>query len=262
VPEQLIVLHLPQLALTLALMAAVIGLSAHQGFGLERTLLWATFRCAIQLLAVGYILKWVFDIDRWWLVLAIVAVMAVIAGHTAAGRLELRLPRKNVILAGSIILSTALTLGFGLGLVIRPPTWWEPQYFIPLAGMMMGNAMNTAALGAERLASSLRTSRNEVETLLALGLPPGQACHRLRREAFRAGLMPTINVMLVVGVVQLPGIMTGQMLSGVSPLLASKYQIFIMFTLAFCTTSAGWLACEAVWRRHFNRAWQLVDPES
>jgi len=145
-------------------------------------------------------------------------------------------------------------------LVVRPETWWEPQYFIPLAGIYMGNAMNSSALGAERLSASFQTSRLEVETLLALGFSPAQACHRLRREAFRASMLPMMNTMFVVGIVQLPGVMTGQMMAGVDPFIAAKYQIFIMFTYAFCTTLAAFLTCSAVWRQHFNRAWQLVTP--
>jgi putative ABC transport system permease protein len=260
--DQFIDLSLVNLSFTLALVVALIGLSTHQRFGLERTAVWASIRCVVQLLAVGYLLKYVFAIDRWWLVVVVVGVMAAIAGHTGAARIELPFPRKGLILTGSVVLSTGITLVVGLGLVIRPETWWEPQYLIPLAGIFLGNAMNSAALGAERLSASFRTSRLEVETLLALGMPPAQACHRLRREAFRAALLPTLNTMFVVGIVQLPGVMTGQIMSGVDPYLAAKYQIFIMFTWAFATTTAAFLTGEAVWRRHFNLAWQLTEPSS
>lgn len=258
--DQFIDLSLVNMSFTLALVLALIGLSAHQRFGLERTAVWAALRCVVQLLAVGYLLKYVFAIDRWWLVLLLVAVMAAVAGYTGAGRIEFPLPRKGLILTGSVVLSTGLTLAVGLALVIRPETWWEPQYFVPLAGIFLGNSMNSAALGAERLSSAFRTSRLEVETLLALGFSPAEACHRLRREAFRAALLPTLNTMFVVGIVQLPGVMTGQMMGGIDPLSAAKYQIFIMFTWAFATTTAAFLTGEAVWRGHFNRAWQLVEP--
>lgn len=257
--DSLIDLPLTDLALMLALVAVVVGLSAQQRFGLERTLVWATLRCLVQLFAVGYVLLWVFQVDRWWIVLAVVAVMATVAGITAAGRIEFALPRGRLITTGAIALASGLALVFGLAVVVRPATWWEPQYFIPLAGIFLGNAMNAAALGGERLASSIRSSRLEIETMLALGLPPVEACHRHRREAFRAALMPTVNTMFVIGIVTLPGIMTGQMLSGVSPLLAAKYQIFIMFSLTFGNVLAAWVTGEAIWRRHFNRAWQLIE---
>jgi putative ABC transport system permease protein len=256
---ELIDLSLVDLSLTLALVAVLCGISAHQRYGLEGTLVWASLRCVVQLLAVGYLLKYVFELDEWWLVLLIVVVMAAIAGHTGAGRIEFPLPRKRLILTGSVIVATGLTLAVGLGLVIRPETWWEPQYFIPLAGIFLGNTMNAGSLGAERLSSAFRSARLEVETRLALGQSPRDACHRLRREAFRAALLPTINLMFIIGIVQLPGIMTGQMMAGVDPFLAAKYQIFIMFCWAFATTLSCWMTCEAVWRRHFNRAWQLDE---
>ncbi len=257
--DRFVALDLLDLAPLLALGLVIVGLSAHQRFGLERTLMWAGLRAVIQLLAVGYLLQHVFAIDQWWLVLLVIGAMATVAGVTGAGRIEFALPHRHLILTGSVVAATALTLTFGLGLVVRPVVWWAPQYLIPLAGMFLGNAMNSAALGAERLSASFRTSRLEVETLLALGLLPGQACHRLRREAFRAGLMPSINTMFVVGIVHLPGVMTGQMMAGVDPFLAARYQIFIMFSYTFTTTIATWLTSEAVWRRHFNRAWQLRE---
>lgn len=259
--NDLINLDLTHLALSISLIFVLIGISIHQRFGLERTLAWGAVRCVVQLLVVGYLLKYVFEIDQWWLVLIIVGIMATIAGFTGAGRIQFPLPHRGLILTASIMVSTGLTLAVGLGLVVRPETWWEPQYFIPLAGIFLGNSMNSAALGAERLSSAFRSSRLEVETFLALGFSPRESCQRLRREAFRAALLPTINTMFVIGIVQLPGVMTGQMMAGVDPFLAAKYQIFIMFSWAFATTTSATMTGEAVWRRHFNRAWQLTMPD-
>jgi len=257
--DGLIDIPLWRLALTLALMAALIGLSAWQRFGLERTVLWATLRCAAQLMIIGYVLHFIFDLRRWEVIVLLLGVMASIAGVTGAARLGVPLPHRRLILTGAVIVSTALTLVFGLGLVIQPPHWWEPQFLIPLGGIMLGNAMNSASLGGERLASSIRQSKVEIESRLALGFAPREACHRHRSEAMHASLLPTLNTMFVVGIVTFPGIMTGQMLSGASPLIAAKYQIFIMFTITFSNAIAAWLTNEAVWRMHFNEAWQLRE---
>ena len=237
--DGLIDIPLWRLALTLALMAALIGLSAWQRFGVERTVAWATLRCAVQLMIIGYVLDSVFRLRRWDVILLLLGVMAVIAGVTGAGRLGVPLPNRRKILTGAIV-----------------------QFLIPLGGIMMGNAMNSASLGGERLASSIRQSRVEIESRLALGFAPREACHRHRAEAMRASLLPTLNTMFVVGIVTFPGIMTGQMLSGASPLIAAKYQIFIMFTITFSNALAAWLTNEAVWRMHFNEAWQLREQRT
>ena len=140
-----------------------------------------------------------------------------------------------VIAATALTLSTAATLAYVIGVVIEPRPWWEPQYLIPIAGMILGNSMTSAALAGDRLQSDLFARRDEVEARLALGFSGREAVQPLVRAALRAAMIPTVNGMMTVGVVQLPGMMTGQILAGTSPLTAIRYQIVVVFMMAVAT---------------------------
>lgn len=247
-----------QLIWALGMMAIAIALSAWQRLGLEWNLLVATGRTISQLLVVGYILAAVFAIREPLLVLAVLGVMLVIATIAARNRISRKIPQLLPLIGGSILLSTLLTLVYTNLLIIQPQTWYEPQYVIPLAGIVLGNAMNGAALSGERLVSTLNSSQLEIETHLSLGATPQQAVSRYRKEAIKAGLIPTINTMMVVGVVTLPGIMTGQLLSGVNPIQAAAYQMLIMFMLAFATLVTTSLITWGICQKFFNQAAQLV----
>jgi putative ABC transport system permease protein len=239
-------------------MVIAIGLSAWQRLGLEKDLAVATFRTIVQLLAVGYVLAIVFELRDPWTVLLILAVMLTIATVVARNRIGKKIPHLIPLVGGSILIGTALTLGYVNLLVLRPETWYDPQYVIPLAGILLGNAMNAAAIAGERLVSTLNNSRLEIETHLSLGATPQQAIEQYRKDAIRAGLIPTVNSMMVVGVVTLPGIITGQLLSGVDPFNAALYQMLIMFILAFATLVTTLLATQAIYRQFFNLAAQFI----
>lgn len=246
-----------QLIWALGLMAIAIALSAWQRLGLEWNLAIATGRTVLQLLVVGYVLAIVFEFSNPWFVLAMLAVMLVIATLVARNRISQKIPGMIPLVGASILIGTALTLVYTHLLVMQPPIWYDPQYLIPLAGIVLGNTMNGAAIAGERLVSTLNSSQLEVETQLSLGATPQQAVAHYRRDAIKAGLIPTINTMMVIGLVTLPGIMTGQLLSGVSPLVATAYQMLIMFMLAFATLITTLLVTWGICRQHFNKAAQL-----
>ncbi|MBD1939173.1 iron export ABC transporter permease subunit FetB [Microcoleus sp. FACHB-68] len=253
----LIRLEIADLVWALGLMAIAIGLSAWQRIGLEGQLTLATGRTTVQLLVVGYFLEAVFALNDPWVVLAVVVVMLTIAAIVARNRISKKIPQVLLVVWGSILVSSALTLAYTNLLIIRPATWYEPQYIIPLAGIVLGNAMNGAAIAGERLVSSINTSQLEIETHLSLGATPQQAVASYRKEAIKAGMIPTINTMMVVGVVTLPGIITGQLLSGVRPIDAAAYQMLIMFMLALTTITTTLLVTQGLCRQFFNQAAQL-----
>jgi putative ABC transport system permease protein len=204
--------------------------------------------------------------DELTRLLAVVAGMLTIAAIETRNRIGMPSQRKKgkksatllPLIWGAIFLSTVLTLSYVNLLVIRPETWYDPQYLIPLAGIVLGNAMNGAAIAGERLARTIQNNRQEIETHLCLGATPEQAIAQYRKDAVKAGLIPTINAMMVVGIVTLPGIITGQLLSGVDPLEAASYQILIMFMLAFATLITTMLVTEGLYRQFFNHAAQLT----
>lgn len=247
-----------QLLWALGLVAIAIALSSWQRLGLEGNLAIATGRTIGQLLVVGYILAAVFAFRNPWAVLAVFAVMGGVATIVARNRISQKIPQLLPWVGGSILVSTALTLLYTNLFVIQPKVWYEPRLIIPLAGIVLGNAMNGAALAGERLVSTLNSSQVEIETHLSLGATPQQAIAQYRKEAVRAGLLPTLNTMMVIGIVTLPGVMTGQLLSGEDPLLAAAYQMLIMFMLAFANLLTTLLVTWGISQKFFNRAAQLV----
>ena len=255
--EGLIKLDLLDLVLALGMMVVAIGLSAWQQLGMEWTLAIATGRTLLQLLVVGYILAFIFALDNPWAVLAILLVMVSIAAIVARNRISKKIPRVLPLVWGSIFISTALTLSYTTLLIIQPNSWYEPQYLIPIGGIILGNSMNGAAIAGERLVSTINASHLEIETHLSLGATPQQAVNKYRTEAIKAGLIPTINAMMVVGIVTLPGIITGQLLSGIEPLDAASYQILVMFMLTFANLITALLVTQGLCRQFFNSAAQF-----
>jgi len=253
----LIQLNPTQLALSLGLIAVAIGLSAVQQLGLEWSIARGTFQTIVQLLVVGYFLAVAFTFDHPWAVLLVVAVMLTIAAIVARNRVNKRIPFLLPTVWVSLLVSTALTLVYINLLVLQPKPWYEPQYLIPFAVIVLGNAMNSAAIALERLTSSLGTSRLEIETHLSNGATTQQAVVQYRKEAIKAAMIPNLNTMLVVGVVTLPGTFTGQILSGVYPLTAALYQMLILFMQTFATLITTVLVTQGVSRLVFNEAEQL-----
>lgn len=245
------------LAWALGLVAVAIALSAWDKLSLEWSLGFAAARTILQLSIVGFVLEVVFADPNPVTVIAVLVVMLSTATRVAYSRIGEKISLMLPIVGGSLLLSTALTLIYVNILIIKPQTWYQPQYLVPLAGIVLGNAMNGAAIAGERLASNLKSGRMEIETHLSLGATSEQAVARYRREAIKAAMIPNINTMLVVGIVTLPGTLTGQLLSGVSPFAASFYQILILFMQALATLATTILVTRGMCRQVFNSAEQL-----
>ena len=242
----------------LGLIVAAIALSSWQKLGLEGSLALAAGRTIVQLTVVGYFLGVVFAFNSPGLVLAVLGGMLVVAAIVARNRISKKIPRLLPLIAGSILVSTALTLTYTNLLIVQPQPWYDPKTIIPLAGIVLGNAMNGAAIAGDRLVSTLNSSQLEIETHLSLGATPQQAVADYRRDAIKAGLIPTINSMMVVGLVTLPGIITGQLLGGANPIQAAAFQMLILFMLAFATLLTTVLVTQGLLRQFFNQAAQLI----
>jgi putative ABC transport system permease protein len=203
---------------------------------LERSLLLASLRTIVQLLLVGLILEWVFRLDRWYVVMGVALVMTLIAGVTAASRNERRYPGIWLNTIISVWASAWIVTAFALFAVIQGiDKWYQPQYAIPLLGMVLGNTLNGISVGLNTFTETLVTRRDQVEALLAIGATRWEAARGPVQHAVRTGMIPIINSMMVVGIVSLPGMMTGQLVSGMAPIQAVKYQIVIMFLIASAT---------------------------
>ena len=238
-------------ALDLGIAASLIlvngALSLLLRLGLGRQLLWAAVRTVVQLLAIGYLLGWVFEFAYWYVVLPLMCAMTLIAGISAAGRGRRTYKGQRVDSILSVWGSSWLVTAVGLFAVIRIHPWYEPQYAIPILGMILGNTLTGVSLGIERM-----SGRNTIEMILALGGSRWEAAQDAIRQAVRAGMIPTLNQMTVVGIVSLPGMMTGQVLAGESPVDAVRYQIVIMFLIAASSALGTVGAVLLTYRRLFS----------
>jgi putative ABC transport system permease protein len=220
--------------------------------GLERRLLLAAFCTVVQLLLVGLVLEWVFRSAHWPIVLGIMALMTLVAGSSAIGRVGVRYPGIRTDSITSVWVASWLMAFLALGAIVRIRPWYTPQYAIPLLGMILGNTLSGVSLGIDRLGGELSGKRGEVEALLSLGASRWEAARRSIQQSLRTGLVPTINAMMVVGIVSLPGMMTGQILAGARPVEAVKYQIVIMFLIASATALGTLIAVLLGCRRLFS----------
>lgn len=246
-----------QLVAAGALVVVAIAFTRTFRLGLERDLVWASARTVAQLLLVGYVLLWIFDQDAVYFVLLAFAVMLGAATWTATRRAGKPIPGLFTSVGVALAVGCGATTLAVTAFIVRADPWWTPRYFLPLAGMIVGNSMNAAALAAERLQSEVTNRSREIEELLALGATPRQAVAPALRAALRAALIPTINSMMTVGVVALPGMMTGQMVAGADPIIAARYQIIVMFMLAAATAVSAVLLGAMLYGRFFTDAWQL-----
>jgi putative ABC transport system permease protein len=250
-----------RLSLAFACAAAVLALARHQRLEIERDILIASARGPIQLIAIAYVLTAIFAIDHPALVLLAVACMLAVATQTAVGRLRQRFVGLRRATAAALGIGTALSLVLMSGLIVQLKPWYAPQYVITFAGMILGNSMNAASLAGERFQEEVNARRDEIEARLALGFTGPQSVHPLLQRSLKAALMPTINSLMVAGVVQLPGMMTGQILSGVAPDRAVRYQILIYFLLLLSVCVSAWILLLLISRRYLTAAHQLRDPQ-
>ena len=214
-----------------ALLVLALAATAYLGrLGITRSLLVAAIRTVIQLALIGLVLEALFASSAFYWIALLAAVMLLVAGREVVARQGRRLKGGWAfgIGTGAMFVSSFTVTVLALAVVIGPEPWYTPQYAIPLLGMMLGNTMTGVSLALDRLNDSVWRQRAVIENRLMLGQTWQQALEDIRREAMRSGMMPSINAMAAAGIVSLPGMMTGQILSGVSPLLAARYQILIM----------------------------------
>jgi putative ABC transport system permease protein len=241
-----------ELLLSLVLVGGVILLNHIEKTRLAKDMFVATLRCFAQLLIVGYILKALFGADRWYWVVGALVVMTLVAGIEAVRREKKRVPNTFIIVTGIIFASTILVMLFALIFIVRIDSWFNPQYIIPMMGMLIGNAMTGASLLVNRLRSEMVSSREIIEAKLALGADRKEATRKCIGETVRAAMIPSINSLMIVGLVSLPGMMTGQIIAGASPLDAVKYQIAIMYMITTANTLTIFAAASLLHRQYFT----------
>ena len=242
------------LTITLIFVLIPLILSKTLRLGLERDTIIATIRSIIQLLAVGYILKFVFDTESLFYIFLMVALMIGVATQNAQ--------KKGASIRGiawkvgvTLVFVEVLTQSILIGFNIIPAT---AQYIISISGMVIGNSMVLSILFLNRFTAEVETHRDETELILSLGGTPKQAIHTQLMNAIKASMIPTIESQKTVGLVQLPGMMSGQIIAGADPVQAVQFQLLIMFllltTAAVTSVMLGFLSYPTL----FNERMQLL----
>lgn len=260
-------------ALDLAIAASLVlllGLAAYLSkLKITGQLYIAAFRTTTQLFLVGFILKALFESPHPIWVFATSLVMLLAAGREVGSRQKRSLAGRWNFLTGTtaMFFSSFTITSFALIVIIQNKVWYEPQYAIPLLGMILGNTMTGISLGLDQLTNSAFNEKAKIEGQLACGLTSKQAIRSIQVGSIRTGMIPIINSMAAAGLVSLPGMMTGQILSGTNPVEAVKYQILIMFLIASGTGLGTLLAVLIGSKRLFDerdrlRLDRLAAPKS
>jgi putative ABC transport system permease protein len=243
---------------SLGAVAIVAVVSVSYRLTLEKNLAIGAIRTFIQLIAVGYVLEWVFGLDRWYAVLIMITIMTLIAGYQGARRVTGPVGKNVLYATGAIMVSSSAIIFFTFAVVIRVEPWYKPHYLIPVSGMVINGAMNGVSVGMSALKTGVESNRERIEAALSLGAMGRLAISPLVKSSVRTALIPTVNGLMTAGIVQLPGMMSGQIIAGADPKQAVLYQIVIYYILAAANCLAVILGLRFYSRSFFNKAEQFV----
>lgn len=215
------------LSLTLLFVLIPLLLAYYLKLNIEKDIIIATIRSIIQLLAVGYLLQYVFDADNVIYMLLMIALIIVAATHNARKK-GAKIKGITWKLIVTYVTIEIITQGILIGFNITPAT---PQYVIPISGMVVGNAMVLSILFLNRFSAEVNDKEDQIELILSLGGTPKQAINRILINSIKASTIPTIENQKTMGLVQLPGMMSGQIIAGADPIQAVQFQLLIVFLL-------------------------------
>ena len=246
---------LVEMAASLALVAVAVGVSLWQRADVERDIAVAVVRSFVQLTAVGYVIKLIFDADNLLFVFALLAVMVVFGAFTARSRAR-SVPGAFWPLLIALALAGAATLGLVVALGVFEA---EARYLVPVGGMVIGNAMTAAAVTLNRLGDEVAGSRGRIEATLALGATSTQAIRPVLQRSLRSGMIPLVDSTKTTGVIFFPGTMVGMLLAGAEPVDAVRLQLILLYLLLGSVAIAALTALLLAYRGFFTAAHQLRD---
>ncbi len=244
-------------AAALMLIAGIV--SWKLGLAQEKSIAVATVRAFIQLLAMGFLLIYVFKYQNWWFVLLILLAMVMAATQIAVSRVRKRVSGLYLNVFLSLFVSAIVIAFIVVEGVIHPDPWYSARQLIPITGMALGNAVSATAVAMDRLFADMDARRDEIFTMIALGATPREASFPSIKAAVGAGITPTLATMSAAGIVQIPGMMSGQILSGSDPILAAKYQIVVLLMVSAATTVAIVMICFLVYKKRFSAEGYYLD---
>lgn len=237
-----------------SLVFVAILFSYYQKLKLEKEIVVSVLRAIVQLIIVGYILEFIFGLENPIFTTLLLTIMTFNAAYNAARRGP-KIKKGLAISFLSIAVGAVFTLVI---LVFSGVLRYEPYQVIPVGGMIISNAMVALGLCYRQLTSNFENKRQEVETKLALGADILPSSIEIIRNAIRTGMLPTLDSAKTLGIVSLPGMMTGLILAGVSPVSAIRYQIMVTFMLLSTTAISSFIACFLSYRSFFNERKQLL----
>ncbi|WP_073997358.1 ABC transporter permease [Anaerococcus urinomassiliensis] len=248
-----------QLMLTYLFALIAMLITSFNGINRNKDIVVGTLRMTVQLFIAGFILVYIFDRASFILSALMIVVMEFFAIFNIItnkkGKLNSGLKR-TLILAQ--VIGTIFTLAFFLIIVVRPKPIYNPQYLIPLGGMIIGNSMTGINLALNQMLESIENNRSSIEGSLMLGASPRMAMDKIIQNAFDTAITPTLNSIKNMGIISLPGMMTGQILGGVSPLIAIRYQIAIMTAIMSSVAICVFIFLHLGYKNFFNDQKQLV----
>jgi len=257
--DSVIDLQLGQIAAAYIFIVILLFIVRVRGISREKEILISSIRMTVQLILTGYILIYLFNNINPLYTIMVIASMEGFAIYNIFKRTKSKLskPLKKII-AISMLFGTLSSLIYFLFVVVNISPWYDPRYFVPIAGMLIGNSMTGISLGVTKLLDGMYSQRHLVESALMLGATPKIAAKEIVDSAFDSAILPTINSMVGMGIVFLPGMMTGQILSGTSPVTAIKYQIAIMLGILGSVALTVILFVQLGYKTFFNDQSQLI----
>jgi putative ABC transport system permease protein len=251
-------LSLGQVAATLSLVVVAALVSIWQRADLERDIAVATVRSFVQLIAIGYVIKLIFDQNTLVFVFALIAAMVLFGAITARRRAR-RVPNAFWPLLIALALAGATTLALVVALGVFKA---QARYLVPIGGMVIGNAMTAAAVALNRLGDDVADGAAQIEALLALGATSSQAIRPILRRSLRSGMIPLIDSTKTTGLIFFPGTMVGMLLAGAAPVDAVRLQLVLLYALLGSVALAALTAVLLAYRNFFTPAHQLRELPS
>lgn len=240
------------------LVLIVLSLIRLKRIDLTKDLLVSVSRMTVQLIIMAFVLQVVFDLQIWYLVIAIEFIIFLMASQIVFNRVKVRTNNlmRNIFL--SLVVGAGLILSVFIIVIVGQDPLYDPRYVIPLGGMIIGNSMNACAIAFERFHSLIKRDRKMILTLLSLGATYQESTSIQFKEALKAAFLPILITMSATGLVALPGMMTGQILSGSDPMTAVKYQITIMMAIMSSNAIVAYLILYFQNKEFFNDRHQLL----
>lgn len=250
--DGLVNVSIPFLALSIVPLLLYSILARHMDLGIENSIIVGCLRTFLQLSILGTILRPIFEQKNVYLVIGYVILMILIASFEANRRTKYVFEGQFLGVMGALMINVCLVAIFAFGVIIRPKPVYSPQYVIPICGMLLGNCMNGISLSLNHMSTSMVEQQREIELNLSFGATSSEAVQRLLRESVKVGITPLLNNLAIIGLVSIPGMMTGQILGGSPVMQAARYQMLIMYLITACSMGAILMQVVFVVQRGFD----------